>query len=88
MNIDMLVAHVHVTGLVGSSPKTAICYITATVGCRYSIALLFIVKNRLIVYFAICRIGNGAKYPAVVINHLFVQVGEVNGEWRVVNSEW
>ena len=83
MNIDMLVAHVHVTGLVGSSQQAAVCYIPATVGSRYIIALLSIVKNRLIVYFAICRIGNGAKYPAVVINHLFVQVGEVSGD-----SEW
>ena len=80
MDIDMLVAHVHVAVFIGSSQQAAVCYIPATIGGRYIIALLFIVKNRLIVYFAICRIGNGAKYPAVVINHLFVQVGEVNGE--------
>jgi len=86
MNIDMLVAHVHVAVLVGRSQQAAVCYIPATIGGRYTIALLFIVKNRLIVYFAICRIGNGAKYPAVVINHLFVQVGEVNGEG--VSGEW
>lgn len=58
MNIDVLVAHAYIAGLVGSRRQTAVCYIAATIGSRYNKAVLFIVKNRLIAYFAICRIGN------------------------------
>ncbi len=88
IGINVLVAHVKIAFFICGGGETAVNYIAATIGSRYMKAMLLVMKNSFIVYFAISRIGNRTKYPVVIINHFKkgLEVVIVSSETLVVTS--